>query len=95
MTALAGTMQLDFGAALAGIKAGRRATRFGWNGVGTFVFLVPGSTFAVNREPLQSLLGCGTQVDYRPHIDMKDAQGMVGPWVPSGTDLMAEDWYFL
>jgi hypothetical protein len=69
-----------------------RATRAGWNGKGMFVFLVPGSTFTVNREPLLSILGEGTEVNYRPHIDLKAADGTIGVWQPSMSDVLADDW---
>ena len=83
---------MNFGEALAAIKAGKRVARAGWNGKGMFLFLVPGSTFTVNREPLLSIMGEGTQVQYHAHIDMKTAQGYVVPWLASQSDLLSEDW---
>lgn len=85
-------MRFDFSEALDFIKAGERVAREGWNGKGMFIFLVPGSHFEVSREPLLSILGEGTPVDYRSHIDMKTADGSIVPWVASQTDLLAEDW---
>lgn len=87
-----GSDGFSFSAALIHIKDGRRVARAGWNGKGMFVFLVPGSTFKVNREPLLSILGEGTEVQYHGHIDMKTAQGYVVPWLASQADLLAEDW---
>ena len=83
---------MDFGQALSAIKAGKRVAREGWNGKSMYVFLVPGSTFTVNREPLLSIMGEGTQVQYHAHIDMKTAQGYVVPWLASQADLLADDW---
>jgi hypothetical protein len=83
---------LSFETILQHIKAGGRAARSGWNGKGMFIFLVPGSTFTVNREPLLSILGEGTQVNYHGHIDMKTADGMIVPWLCSQTDMLANDW---
>ena len=71
---------------------GARIARKGWNGKGMFVFLVQGSKFIVNREPLLSLLGEGTEVNYHGHLDMKTADGMIVPWLCSQTDMLAEDW---
>lgn len=82
----------DFSAALIVVKGGGRVQRQGWNGKGMFIFLVPGSTFTVNREPLLSILGEGTQVNYHGHVDMKTADGMIVPWLASQTDILAEDW---
>ena len=84
---------MDFGAVVAGLKEGRRyARRQGWNGKGMFIFLVGGSHFTVNREPLLSILGEGAEVDYHAHVDMKTAQGYVVPWVVSQVDMLADDW---
>lgn len=86
---------VSFGDALEALKAGATVARWGWNGKNMFLFLVPGSTFKVNREPLASVLGEGTEVNYHPHIDMKTATGEVVPWLASQTDLLADDWYVL
>ena len=83
---------LTFGEALTLLKAGKRVERAGWNGKGMFLFLVPGSHFKVNRAPLLGIYPEGTGIDYRPHIDMKTAQGDVVPWVASQSDLLADDW---
>ncbi|PZR00994.1 MAG: DUF2829 domain-containing protein [Cereibacter sphaeroides] len=98
---------MDFGRAIAALKEGRRVAREGWNGKGMFLFLVNGSNFVVNREPLlrswakvplsptahtSTCMGEGATVTYRPHIDMKDAEGKVVPWLASQTDMLAEDW---
>ena len=39
------------------LKEGKRVARAGWNGKGMFLFLVSGSNFVVNREPLLSIMG--------------------------------------
>ena len=87
-----GETDMNFGDVIAGLKSGRRFAREGWNGKGMFVFLVPGSTFRVNREPLLSILGEGAEVQYHAHIDMRTAQGYVVPWLASQADMLAEDW---
>jgi len=83
---------MNFGQVIEGLKIGRRFQREGWNGKGMFIFLVNGSTFTVNREPLLSILGEGSQVQYHAHIDMKTAQGYIVPWLASQADMLAEDW---
>ena len=83
---------LTFGLALEALKQGRRVARAGWNGKGMFVFLVPGSTFQVNRPPLLGIYPEGTTINYCPHIDMKTADDKVVPWLASQTDVLAEDW---
>lgn len=83
---------MNFGAALDALKAGERVCRAGWNGKGMFLFLVPGSTFQVNRPPLLGIYPEGTTINYHAHIDMKTAQDTVVPWLASQTDVLAEDW---
>jgi len=83
---------MDFSAALNQIKNGNMVARGGWNGKGMFIFLVPGSTFTVNRPPLLGIFEDGTEVNYHAHIDMKTADGKIVPWLCSQTDMLAEDW---
>jgi hypothetical protein len=84
--------ELPFSAALLLLKEGRKVCRAGWNGKDMFLFLVPGSTFTVNRPPLLGIYPEGTRVDYRPHIDMRTANGEIVPWVASQSDLLEDDW---
>lgn len=84
---------MHFGQALFSLKAGHKVHREGWNGKGMFLFLVPGSTFQVNRPPLLGIYPEGTVIDYRPHIDIKSADGTVCPWTASQSDLLADDWH--
>jgi hypothetical protein len=83
---------MNFGEAIAALKAGQRVRRAGWNGKGMFLFLVPGSRFQVNRAPLLGIYPEGTEIDYHAHIDMKTAQGYVVPWLASQSDMLDEDW---
>ena len=83
---------MDFGQALFLVKKGKKVCREGWNGKGMFIFLVNGSTFVVNRPPLLGIYPEGTQITYRPHIDMKTADGEIVPWIASQSDVLAEDW---
>jgi len=83
---------MSFGNALLHIKSGEHVAREGWNGKGMFIFLVPGSTFKVNRPPLLGIYPEGTEIKYLPHIDMKTATGEIVPWLASQSDVLAEDW---
>lgn len=83
---------MDFGEALKHIKDGKCVARAGWNGNNMFIFLVNGSTFKVNRPPLDEIFDEGTEVNYHAHIDMKTAQGYIVPWLASQADVLAEDW---
>ena len=83
---------MNFSDALNEIKDGKKVQRSGWNGKGMFIFMVPGSTFTVNRAPLLGIYPEGTVIKYHAHIDMKTADDQVVPWLCSQTDMFAEDW---
>lgn len=84
--------ETTFEYALIALKGGAKARRTGWNSQDQFIFLVPGSTFSVNRAPLLGIYPEGTEITYQPHIDMRTAQGTVVPWLCSQTDMLADDW---
>lgn len=83
---------LSFGDAITYLKLGYKVARTGWNGKGMFLFLVPESTFKVNRAPLLSVYPEGTEIQYHAHIDMKTADDKVVPWLASQTDMLSNDW---
>ena len=83
---------MSFSDALIWIKAGARVRRAGWNGKNMFVFLVPGSTFEVNRPPLLGIFPPGTSINYGSHIDIRAANGEIRPWLASQADLLCDDW---
>jgi len=85
-------MSMNFAVALSNLKSGNRVARNGWNGKGMFIFLVQGSTFKVDRAPLNESFPEGTEINYSPHIDMRTADGSIVPWLASQTDILAEDW---
>ena len=82
----------EFGWAIKQMRNGEKVRRAGWNGKNMFLFLVPGSTFKVNRPPLLGIYPEGTEINYQPHIDMKTAQNTVVPWLASQSDMLAIDW---
>lgn len=82
----------DIGWAVLTMRDGKRVRRSGWNGKGMFLFLVPGSTFQVNRPPLLGIYPEGAPINYHAHVDMKTATGEIVPWLCSQTDLLAADW---
>jgi hypothetical protein len=83
---------MKFGEALEALESGQKVSREGWNGKGMFVFLVPGSTFQVNRPPLLGIYPEGTTINYHAHVDMKTVDGQIVPWVCSQSDMLADDW---
>lgn len=86
------TSGLSFCLAVEALKQGKKVTRAGWNGKGMFLFLVPGSTFMVNRAPLLGIYPEGTEINYHAHIDMRTANGTIVPWSASQADVLTDDW---
>jgi hypothetical protein len=83
---------MNFGKAIKALTGGKKVARRGWNGKGMFLFLVPGSKFKVSRPPLLGIYPEGTEINYKPHIDMQAADGSIFVWNPSQLDVWAEDW---
>ena len=83
---------LVFEEVIYGLKQGRKYARIGWNGKSMFIFMVAGSQFKVNREPLMSILGENTEISYSPHIDICFAPGKIAVCNPSQQDMFAKDW---
>ena len=82
---------MDFSEALERLKDGCRVYRKGeWRY--SFIYYVSGSEFVVNRAPLNEIFEPGTQVTYRPHIDMRGDDGRCGVWTPTHEYILAEDW---
>ena len=86
---------MPFGLAVEAMKMGKKVARQGWNGSGMFAYLVQGSQFTVNRAPLLGIYPEGTEINYRPHIDLRMADGSIATWAPSGSDALADDWYIV
>ena len=85
-------MSNKFSAVLEGLEAGKLYARDNWGNRGMFIFLVNGSNFKVNRAPLLGIFEEGTDVVYRPHIDMKTSDGSICVWTATQADLLANDW---
>ncbi len=71
----------NFGWALEQLKAGREVYRFDWNGPGQSQSLKLHIPDAYSSRITQSF------------ICVRTVQGNVVPWLPSQTDLLAEDWF--
>lgn len=77
------------------MHAGKKVARadIPWQAGHQFVYLVPGSEFAVNRAPLMGIYPEGTLIRYRPHLDVRYFDGTCGVWTPTQEDIMASDWH--
>lgn len=82
---------MNFGKALEALKNGKKVARTGWNGSGMFAYIVPANAYPANTEAAKSFFG-EQPVPYRAYFALKTAQDDVATWVPSGSDILAEDW---
>ena len=85
-------MPMNFETALARLKAGAKMTRIEWGAIDQFAFLIPGSTFQVNRHPLLGIYPIGTTIHYRPHIAIVMPDNTVAELALTHSDVLAEDW---
>ena len=73
----------NFGEAITALKAGKKVTRDGWNGIGLWLELqVPD----VNSKMTLPYI----YINYP--ADAKTTPGARVPWLASQTDVLAEDW---
>lgn len=92
----------DFGTAIKLLKAGGAVRRAGWNGKGLFVVKqVPSHITADIIPNMQSLPQSAKDIIMarkEPHIDYTNQMLIINPdgradsWVPSSSDVFAEDW---
>ena len=93
---------MDFGKAIIALKQGKAIQREGWNGKGLFVVKqIPASINADIIPKMQSLPQSAKDIlmsRENPHIDYTNQMLIVNPdgradsWVPSSSDVLAEDW---
>ena len=93
---------MNFGKAIEALKQGKAVQRQGWNGKGLFVVKqIPASIGGDIIPNMQSLPQSAKDIlmsRENPHIDYTNQMLIVNPdgradsWVPSSSDVFAEDW---
>ncbi|ULJ66648.1 DUF2829 domain-containing protein [Wielerella bovis] len=85
---------LSFGQAVELLKLGKRVARKNWNAANQFVYFVPENKYPASRNPNSPIQGYfeNDEVPYRAYLALKTAQDDVATWVPSISDVLAEDW---
>jgi len=73
-------MNMDFSNALNCLKQGDRLRRVGWNGTGMYVHMQVPDEHSKMR---------------RPYFYICPVGGELVPWVPSVSDILANDWEIL
>lgn len=82
----------DFSFALEWLKVGKPVARAGWNGKGMFVYMVPANSYPAQTGVARAFFGDGALVPYNAYMAIKGVDGTVNTWVPSISDLLADDW---
>ncbi|EEQ4685010.1 DUF2829 domain-containing protein [Escherichia coli] len=82
----------DFSDALMWLKDGKKVARRGWNGENQFCWLVPEGQYPARMEAIKGYFPSDL-VPYGAYFALKNAQGVVVPWVPSVSGLLACDWF--
>lgn len=82
----------NFDFALEWLKVGKAVARAGWNGKGMFVYLVPANSYPAQTGVARAFFGGGALVPYNAYFALKGVDGSVNTWVPSISDLLADDW---
>jgi hypothetical protein len=96
---------MTFGLAIEAMKKGYKVARFGWNGKGMFVVIMPelylppyntqGELRKVNDRTAK-WIGEDKPLDSQAYIAMYTAQGKWQPgWLASQADMLSEDWIIL
>jgi Protein of unknown function (DUF2829) len=86
---------VDFGDALAHLRASARLTRETWNAPGQFVVLQAGypDGIPINANTARATgIPEGTVCRFRPYLMLRTADGSFVPWAPTVSDVLAEDW---
>lgn len=80
---------MDFGSAITVLKRGVSVAREGWNGKGMWVHLMERNSVAYTDPETDQL---NSVYVLEPFFVIKNVQGSLNTWVPSISDLLAEDW---
>lgn len=86
------TNGMPFGLAAEALKKGAKVARAGWNGKGMFVYLVPAASYPAATQVAKEHFGIDGMVPYNAYMAIKNVDGTVSTWAPSGNDALADDW---
>jgi hypothetical protein len=92
---------MDFGGAIAALKAGKKVARKGWNGKGMFLWLKPATNIdaCICHDPMMkklaegnggSIAALGTICMYTH--DSTGRKAILTGWLASQSDMLLEDW---
>jgi len=91
----------DFGGAIVALKAGKLVARKGWNGKGMFIVKQIPAVIGVEIIPRMTSLPQSVKdvfierdqpISYESQMLIINSLGRADSWVPSSSDVLAEDW---
>lgn len=95
---------MNFGKAIEALKEGKLIQRSGWNDKGMFVMkqipaeisldIIP-KMQSVQQSAKDILINRGTTLKYENQMLIIKQDGTADSWVPSPSDVFAEDWIIL
>ena len=86
---------MNFGEAIAAMKAGKKLARRGWNGKGMFVVYQKGYPQGIpaNKNTAEAWgIKEGELFVCEPYLQMKNVHGHAVMWTAKNSDILAEDW---
>lgn len=86
------TNGMPFGLAVEALKKGAKVARAGWNGKDMFVYLVPAASYPAATQVAKEHFGADGMVPYNAYMAIKNVDGTISTWAPSGSDALADDW---
>ncbi len=95
---------MNFGLIIEALKQGKLAQREGWNGKGMFVMkqipaeigldIIP-KMQSVQQSAKDILINRGTTLKYENQMLIIKEDGTADSWIPSSSDIFAEDWIII
>ena len=96
--------ELTFGLAIEALKMGKLVARKGWNGKGMFVMkqipaeigldIIP-KMQSVQQAAKDKIIKSGVTLKYQNQMLIIKPDGTADSWVPSSSDVLAEDWMII
>lgn len=95
---------MNFGLIIEALKQGKLAQRDGWNGKGMFIMKqipaeigldIISKMQSVQQSAKDILINRGTTLKYENQMLIIKEDGTADSWVPSSSDVFAEDWIII
>lgn len=82
---------VNFGGAIALLKAGHAVKRKSWSG-SKFLYYIPSASYPAMTDVAKSIMNEERKVSYKEYIAIRCKDGDVGFYTPTQWDVLANDW---